>query len=200
MSTVPAPSAVAGTSTKRQGVRPGRRTISSFMPGTACASHHCAASRTASSIKPCVRQSRSKCGDFAGMRMYLTGAGTMASSQNWPIVLKICLLLGRDVARRGLGALAEEMALGLLHEVLAGARIGEVEAVLVHQHRLVAQPLLPRFLRDVLPDALAELAGVGREIQPLGLAAELDALHHPCHRKIIRGCGRRGFSPAPRSS
>src|SRR5690348_1249280 len=99
------------------------------------------------------------------MRMYSTRAGTMASSQNCAIVLTARLLLGRYVARSDVRAVAEEVPLGLLHEVLARARVGEVEAVLVHQHGLLAQPLLPGFLRDVLPDALAELAGVGRKLQ-----------------------------------
>ena len=58
----------------------------------------------------------------------------------------------------GVGAFAEEMPLGLLHQVLARLRVGEVEAVLVHQHGLLLQPLRPGFLRDALPDALAERA------------------------------------------
>src|SRR5258708_38306503 len=58
---------------------------------------------------------------------------------------------------------------------------GEVELFLVHHYRLLIERLPPRFLRHVLEDALAELAGIGREIEPLGLAPELDALHHPCH-------------------
>src|SRR4051812_47766155 len=87
------------------------------------------------------------------------------------------------------------MALGLLHQVFAGARIGEVQAILVDEHRLLLEPLLPGFLGDVLPDPLAELAGIRREIEALGLAAELDALHHPSHEAIIRGA--RGGSPLP---
>jgi len=53
--------------------------------------------------------------------------------------------------------------------------------VLVHQHFLVLEPLLPGFLRDVLEQALAELARVRREIETFRLAAELHALHHPGH-------------------
>src|SRR5712691_2877914 len=73
------------------------------------------------------------------------------------------------------------MFLHLLCEVVARLLVGEVEPVLVHQHLLVLEPLLPRYLRHVLEDALAELAGIGRVLEPLGLAPELDALHHPCH-------------------
>src|SRR5690349_5587203 len=119
------------------------------------------------------------------MRMYSTSAGTIASSQNRSSVFKAGLLLRRDVPGSQVGALAEEMPLGLLHEVLARPRVGEVQPVLVHEHGLLAQPLLPGFLRDVLPDALAELAGIRRKFEALGLAAELDALHHAGHRKII---------------
>src|SRR5881396_2708352 len=118
------------------------------------------------------------------MRMYSTSVGTMASSHSCSMVFKV-LLLRRDVAGRGVRARAEEMPLGLLHEVFARLWIGEVEAVLVYQHGLLLEPLRPRFLGDALPDALAEIAGVGRESETLGLAAELDALHHPSHAAII---------------
>src|SRR6185503_10719655 len=91
------------------------------------------------------------------------------------------LLRRRDVARGGVGAFAEEMALGLLHEVLARARVGEVEAVLVDQHRLLLEPLRPGFLRDPLPDALAERPGVGREVHAFGFASQLYTLHHSRH-------------------
>src|SRR4051812_45152978 len=91
------------------------------------------------------------------------------------------LFLRRNVTRSAVSALTEEMPLGLLHEVFARLRIGEVEAILVHQHGLLLEPLGPRLFRDVLPDALAEVAGVRREIETVGLAAELDALHRPSH-------------------
>jgi len=95
------------------------------------------------------------------------------------------ILLGRDVARGDVGAGAEEMALGLLHEVFARALVGEVEAVLVHQHGLLLEPLRPRLFRDAFPDALAERAGIRREIEPFGLAAAFYALHHSRHRENI---------------
>ena len=41
---------VPGTSMNRHGVRPSSRTISSFIPAMALRSHHCAASRAASSM------------------------------------------------------------------------------------------------------------------------------------------------------
>src|SRR5215467_11856881 len=77
------------------------------------------------------------------------------------------------------------MPLHLLGEVLARSRIGEAQSVLVDEHRLVAQPLLPRLLRDVLENTLAELARIRREIQTLGLAAELDAMNHASHPKLL---------------
>src|SRR5688500_10478594 len=138
-----------GTSTSSTGVRPSSRTTSSFMPFSGVALHHFTASCSAASMWPCFCQSRSKCGDFAGMRMYSVIAGTMESSQSWAMVFK--LLRRRDVTRRGVGAFAEEMPLGLLHEVLAGARVGEVQPVLVHQHGLLLQPLRPCLLGDAFP-------------------------------------------------
>src|SRR3989344_5251534 len=66
------------------------------------------------------------------------------------------------------------------------ARLGveRAQAVLVHQHGLVAEPRLPRLLRDVLEDALAEFAGISRVVESLGLFAEFDALHHAGHRSL----------------
>src|SRR5438034_9069553 len=77
-------------------------------------------------------------------------------------------LLFGDVARGGVGALAEEVLAHLLLEVLAGPRIGEIQAILVHQHLLVLEPPLPRLLRDAFPEALAELAGIGRKAEAPG--------------------------------
>src|SRR5258708_30894574 len=79
------------------------------------------------------------------------------------------------------GAVAEEMLAHLLLEVLARARIGEVEAVLVHQHLLLLEPGLPRLLGDALPEALTELARIGREVEAFGLLLQLDAVHHTRH-------------------
>src|SRR6185436_4055261 len=129
------------------------------------------------------------------MRMYSLIAGTMESSQSCAMVFKR-LLWRWDVSRCGVGAFAEEMPLGLLHEVLARARIGEVEPVLVDQHGLLLEPLRPGFLGDALPDALAERAGVGREVHAFGLAPQLHALHHSCHRSII--CASK--TPSSRAS
>src|SRR6266436_1188052 len=75
----------------------------------------------------------------------------------------------------------DEMLLHLLGEIFPRARVGEVQLVLVDEHGLVLDPGLPGFLGDVLVDALAELARVGREVEPFRVAAELDALHHTCH-------------------
>ena len=76
----PAP-ADAGTSMNRSGVRPGRRTISIFMPGSACCSHHDFISSAARSMWPCCSHCGSKCTDLFGMRMYSHSVGTIDSSQ-----------------------------------------------------------------------------------------------------------------------
>src|SRR6185437_9967861 len=73
----------------------------------------------------------------------------------------------------------------LLLEVLARARVREVQAVLVHEHLLVLEPALPRLLRDALPQPLAELSRIGRKVESLGLAPELDALHHARHLELL---------------
>src|SRR3989344_3368707 len=83
------------------------------------------------------------------------------------------------------------------------ARLGveRAQAVLVHQHGLVAEPRLSRLLRDVLEDALAEFAGISRVIESLGLFAELDALHHAGHQAFSSCCSSfRTGAARPRAS
>ena len=53
---------------------------------------------------------------------------------------------------------AEEEFLHLALEELAGLGVDGRQAVLIEQGRLVLHPARPGFLRDVLVDALAELA------------------------------------------
>ena len=53
----------------------------------------------------------------------------------------------RHVPRRHLGAPAEKVLLHLLGKPFARPRIGKRQPVLVHQHRLVLEPLLPRLFR-----------------------------------------------------
>src|SRR5437764_10611768 len=86
-----------------------------------------------------------------------------------------------NVARRRFGASAEEMFLHLLSQPFACARIGERKTILVDEHRLVLQPLLPRFLRHVLENALAELAGIRWKVEAFRLASELHAVDQSCH-------------------
>src|ERR1700688_567383 len=113
------------------------------------------------------------------------------------------LRAGRHVACRHIAAGAEEIFLHLRTQVLAGARIGQMETVLVDQHRLVALPLLPGLLGNVLEDPFAEVAGYRGKIESLQFAPQLDAVHHPCHgisswwasagaqSALIRICDRR---------
>src|SRR6186713_645820 len=65
-------------------------------------------------------------------------------------------LLRRDVARRLLRPFAEQEPLHLAPQEIACGGIERRDAVLVDQHGLVREPLVPGFLRDVLVDALAE--------------------------------------------
>ena len=85
-----------------------------------------------------------------------------------------------------IGAVAEEVLLDLLGKILAVARIDQVQAVLVDDHRLQLEPLLPCFLGDILEDALAEIARVRGKVETFGLAAKLDAIDGTCHLKLRR--------------
>ena len=60
--------------------------------------------------------------------------------------IRVGLCRRRNVAGGRFRAGAEEVLLHLLGEPFACARIGERETILVDEHRLVLEPLLPRFL------------------------------------------------------
>src|SRR5690606_21411748 len=94
---------------------------------------------------------------------------------------------------------AEEMLLHLLGEPLAGAGVGQRQPVLVDEHRLVTQPLRPRLLRDVLVDALAEFARIGREVEAFGFSAKLHAVNGTSHRGGPPIIGRDKHSPSSRT-
>src|SRR5205085_1956559 len=82
---------------------------------------------------------------------------------------------------------AEKEILHLARQVLAGPLVGQIETILVDQHGLVLHPGRPRLLADRGVDPLAELARIRREIEPLGLALQIYALHRSCHRSLRRG-------------
>ena len=86
-----------------------------------------------------------------------------------------------DEALRGLGSAAKEVFLHLRDQEFSRFRFEGHEPVLVDQHRLVAEPLLPGFLRNIFENALAKLTGIRRPIEAFRFAAELDALDHSSH-------------------
>ena len=81
--------------------------------------------------------------------------------------------LRRHIAGGLVGAGAKEVVFHLAGQILAGARIGQVQAVFIHQHGLVAEPLGPGLLADVVENALTQLAGIGDAIQAFGFLAQL---------------------------
>src|SRR5690348_6257612 len=76
---------------------------------------------------------------------------------------------------------AEEVLLHLAGEELAGLRLQRIEAVLVDQHGLVGEPLLPGLLGNVFVHALAERARPGGEVEAFGVDAELGAVDGAGH-------------------
>src|SRR5688572_21108749 len=98
-----------------------------------------------------------------------------------------------------LGSAPEEIFLHLAHQELARLRLEGHEPVLVDQHRLVPEPLLPGFLRDVLEDALPELTRIRRPLEAFRLAAELHAVDHSGHLSTPRAIlpRARAIRPPP---
>src|SRR5688572_24338969 len=112
----------------------------------------------------------------------------------WPAFRRVTsaarLRLGLEVRRRG-GASAEEELLHLVFEELAGLWLDRRQAVLVQQHRLVLDPTLPRELRHVLVDALAERARIRRPVEAFGIGAEQDTRHFSSHTRTMQAGGHR---------
>src|SRR5687767_419394 len=92
--------------------------------------------------------------------------------------------------RRRLGARAEEELLHLVFEELARLRLDRRQPILVDQHRLMLEPALPRGLRYVLVNALAELAGIRRPVEALGIGAEQYTRDLSCHDATMQARGR----------
>src|SRR4029078_2386359 len=96
----------------------------------------------------------------------------------------------RHVSARPLGAAAGEESLHLARQILAGALVGEIEPILVDEHRLVLHPRRPAFLAPRGVDALPALTGMGRAIEPLGVALQIYAVHCSWHVCLRRGAPR----------
>ena len=63
----------------------------------------------------------------------------------------------------------EEELLHLLLQKLSGFGLDGRKTIFIDQHRLVAEPTLPRNVRNIIEYPLAQIAGVCRSIQPLRL-------------------------------
>jgi len=86
--------------------------------------------------------------------------------------------LRRDFIKLSLGAgVAGAMALTALPSFAQGA----APVTLLNVSYDPTRPGGPGFLADVFPQALAQFAWIGREVETFGLFAELDALNHACH-------------------
>src|ERR1700752_2722877 len=84
-----------------------------------------------------------------------------------------------DVAGRERRALAEEEILHVSSDQLLRFLLPRHEAVLIQDHLHSLFPELPGLSRDVIVDALTELAGPGRGVQTGQFLLKLRAKHHP---------------------
>src|ERR1700716_1185046 len=87
--------------------------------------------------------------------------------------MQAALFCRRYVTRSRVRSLAEEMLFHLYRQILARARVGQIQPVFIDQHGLVLEPPGPCFLRYAFPDSLAEFARVRREIEPFGFLFQL---------------------------
>src|SRR5690348_4523616 len=76
----------------------------------------------------------------------------------------------------------EEELLHLLAQQLARIRIGQIQPVVIDDQARLFLPHLPGLLRDMVVDALAQLTGERRLLQPRQPALELGA--HHCSRDL----------------
>src|SRR5258708_22271006 len=108
----------------------------------------------------------------------------------WKAPARSLCLLG-DVAGRERGAVAEEEVLHVLGDEVLRFLLPRHQAVLVEDHLHALFPELPRVLRDVVVDALAEIAWPGNRVEPRQLLLELDA-HDRAAALVGRGARRGG--------
>lgn len=73
------------------------------------------------------------------------------------------------------------MRFHLLHQVLAGARIGQIEPILIYEHGLLLEPISPGLFRDGLINTATQIAGCWWEVEARGLTLEFDALDGARH-------------------
>src|ERR1700753_1970327 len=78
---------------------------------------------------------------------------------------------------RGLGTRAEEELLHLTFKKLSRLGLNRRQAILVDQHCLMLQPARPSLLRDILEDALAELAGIRLAVESRGFSFQYYTLN-----------------------
>src|SRR5262249_2381578 len=93
------------------------------------------------------------------------------------------LLALRHPALRHSSRIAEEELLHLLAEPLPGVGIGQIQPIVVDDESRLGLPHLPGLLRDVLEDALPQLAREWRLLKARQLAPKLHAVYHSRHRK-----------------
>src|SRR4051812_1434070 len=91
----------------------------------------------------------------------------------------------RDELRRLVRTFAEEELLHLEFQPLAMRGLDGRQPVFVDQHDLVAHPLLPRFFRDVLVDALSQLTRIRRFVEAGRLLLQQHALDHSAHDSTL---------------
>src|SRR3546814_10304978 len=108
-----------------------------------------------------------------------------ATSLTVSAALRSLLCGGRHEALRLDIGVVEQEAFHLRGQEFARLRVGQIQMVFIDQACLGGHPLRPGLFRNMLPYAFAELAGVGREIQPFGFAPELGALNHACHMNLV---------------
>jgi len=85
------------------------------------------------------------------------------------------------VFRGQIGAIAEEELLHLLFEKATGLGIHGAEAILVDEYGLLAQPILPSLLRDMVEDTLTQVTRIGLTVETLRLPMKFAALDQTAH-------------------
>ena len=107
---------------------------------------------------------------------------SMAAVRKKP-ACRISFSLRWNVARDGFRAGAEKELFHLPSQILARTQVSQVESIFIHQHGLVLHPSGPGFLADVLVDALAQFAGIWREVQALAFLFQINTLHRTSHEE-----------------
>ena len=89
------------------------------------------------------------------------------------------------ITRRRICTATKKMVFHLAFQIIPRTRIGQVQAVFVHQHGLQFDPVGPGFFADIVKNLFTQFARIDLKTQAFGFFAQFDAVDHTSHIKTF---------------